>query len=248
MLKFLKAGVGIVSLVSLLSAGENGVHWSYSGKSGPAYWGNLSSDYAMCRLGRNQSPVDIPVYDVYDVDLPPIVFSYHAKSTHVSNGHSIKVTVDPGNFIVVDGEKFKLRQFHFHSPSETRIAGRSFPLEAHFVHVSDSGEIAVIAVLFEKGASNRLLEKIFHRAPAVANIETPLVLSPKEIKSLIPSKNGYFRFNGSLTTPPCSEGVRWLVMKQPLTLSKKTLERFKELIPHPNNRPVQPLNARVVLE
>jgi len=248
MLKILKTGMGILSIVSFLSAAESGAHWSYSGKSGPEHWGNLSADYAMCKLGRNQSPIDIPVYDIYDVDLAPIVFSYHAKSTHVSNGHSVKVEVDPGNFIVVDGEKFRLTQFHFHSPSETRIAGRSFPLEAHFVHVSDNGDIAVIAVLFEEGSSNALLKKIFHRAPAVANIQTPLILSPEEIKSLIPSRNGYIRFNGSLTTPPCSEGVRWLVMKQPLTLSKETLKRFRELVPHPNNRPVQPLNARVILK
>jgi carbonic anhydrase len=224
------------------------VHWSYSGKSAPEYWGDLSPEYAMCKTGKNQSPIDIRSPDAYDVELEPLVFSYYAKSTHVAKDHGVKVAVDPGNFIVVDGIKFKLKQFHFHSPSETMIDGRSFPLEAHFVHVSDDGQIAVIAVLFEYGKKSALIEQIWHKTPALANIENPLVLTPKEIMQFIPKKREYYRYNGSLTTPPCSEGVRWIVMKQPMTVSKEQVRRFKELVPYDNNRPVQPINARVILK
>jgi carbonic anhydrase len=242
--------VGIVFSTTVVCAGgyANPVHWSYSGKSAPEYWGELSSEYALCKTGKNQSPIHIHTHDAYDIDLEPLLFSYYAKSTYVAKEHGVKVAVDPGNFIVVDHIKFKLKQFHFHSPSETMINGRLFPLEAHFVHVSDDGDIAVIAVMFEYGQKNKILEQIFNKTPAIPNIETSLILTPKEIMELIPKNRDYFRYNGSLTTPPCSEGVRWIVMKEPMTLSKSQLRRFKELIPYENNRPVQPINARKILQ
>jgi len=247
--KFISLVAGIVLSATIAQAGEHGgVHWGYPGKSAPEHWGDLSPQYEMCKIGKNQSPVNIRILDAYDVDLEQLIFSYYAKTTHVSKSHGIKVAVDPGNFIVIDGNKFKLKQFHFHSPSETMVNGYSFPLEAHLVHVSDDGQIAVIAVFFDYGNSNPLLERIFSKAPAVENVDTSLVFKPEEIMQLIPENREYYRYNGSLTTPPCTEGVRWIVMKKPLTVSKKQIKRFKELVPYSNNRPVQPLNARFILK
>jgi len=241
---------GIAFSTTMVCAGgyANPVHWSYSGKSAPEYWGDLSSEYALCKTGKNQSPIHIRTHDAYDIDLEPLVFSYYAKSTHVSQDHGLKVTIDPGNFMVIDDIKFKLKSLNFHAPSETVIDGRSFPLEIHFMHVANNGERAILTVLFEYGQSNELLDRIFYKAPALPNIETPLVLTPKEIMELIPKNRDYFRYNGSLTTPPCSEGVRWIVLKQPMTLSKSQMRRFKELIPYNNNRPLQPIHARTILE
>jgi len=249
MKKLLTLVAGFVLSATIAHAGaDTGVHWGYTGMSAPEYWGELSPRYEMCKIGKNQSPVDIRAQDAYDVNLEQLIFSYYAKTTHVSKSHGVKVAVDPGNFIVIDGNKFKLKQFHFHSPSETMLNGRSFPLEAHFVHVSDNGQIAVIAVFFEYGKNNPLLERIFRKAPAVENIESSLVFKPKEIMQLFPENREYYRYNGSLTTPPCTEGVRWIVMKKPLTVSKKQIKRFKELVPYNNNRPIQPVNARVILK
>jgi len=239
----------LVILATIAQAGvDSSVHWGYSGKSAPEYWGELSSKFAMCKTGKNQSPIDIRTQDAYDVDLEQLIFSYYAKTTHVSKAHGVKVTVDPGNFIVLDGNKFKLKQFHFHSPSETMLNGRSFPLEAHFVHVSDDGQIAVVALFFEYGKSNPLLERIFKKAPSVENIESSLVLNPKEIMQFFPKNREYYRYNGSLTTPPCTEGVRWIVMKKATTLSKAQTEQFAKVMVHPNNRPVQAVNARIIAE
>ena len=165
----------------------------------------------------------------------------------VNNGHTVQVGYAPGSTLQLDGTTFELKQFHFHAPSENLIEGKSYPLEGHLVHVSDKGEIAVVAVMFEAGKANPALAAAWSALPAkvgeIQALKTPLVA-----EQLLPENRDYYRFSGSLTTPPCSEGVRWLVMKQPVEVSQAQIDAFKAVMHHPNNRPVQPLNGRVVLQ
>jgi carbonic anhydrase len=237
-------------LSSAVFAGGHGVHWGYKGDTGPEHWGDLSEEFLMCKIGKNQSPIDLRVMDAYDTNLPPLIFSYQSKTTsEINNGHSIQVNIEPGSFLQIDGKRFELKQFHFHTPSENKINGKFFPLEAHFVHVSKEGEIAVVAVMFEHGNANKALETFWNGMPLTAGDVHDIMMPTEVIKELLPSDNReYYRFNGSLTTPPCSEGVRWFVMKKPLQVSEKQVARFESVMHDHNNRPVQPINARVILK
>jgi carbonic anhydrase len=224
-------------------------HWGYTGHTAPQFWGTLNPKYQMCGIGQSQSPIDInPQVSVESKGLTPLNFNYHAESTEViNNGHAIQVNVDTHSSLSIDGKHFTLKQFHFHAPSENTIEGRSFPLEAHFVHLTKQGEIAVVAVLFELGEANEALQKVWDAMPKEAGEKAPLSLDAKAIDSLLAKDKSYYRFSGSLTTPPCSEGVRWFVLKHYTTLSKEQLKQFRAII-HDNNRPVQPIQARKVLK
>ena len=224
------------------------IHWGYSGHGGPEHWGELSSDFKMCMIGKNQSPIDILTKKAYKTHLKPIRFHYATPTQDVvDNGHTEQVDIAPGSYIVVDGIKFELKQFHFHTPSENRINGRSFPLEAHFVHADEHGNLAVVALMFKYGKTNKILEKIWKTMPEKEGKKS-LTMKAQDVKHLLPKNREYYRYNGSLTTPPCSEGVRWLVLKHPVTVSKAQVQKFAKIMGHDNNRPVQPLNARVILK
>jgi carbonic anhydrase len=229
---------------------HSSTHWGYTGHSAPQYWGDIDPKYAMCKQGLNQSPIDITSkVTVETKGLKPILFSYGADAKGVlNNGHSIQVNVDSYSSIDIDGEHFVLKQFHFHTPSENEIDGRSFPLEAHFVHVSDDGKLAVVGVLFELGESNKALQAIWDAMPKEAGKTNELKLSSKMIENLLPKNRDYYYFNGSLTTPPCSEGVKWMVMQNYLTISKEQVQIFLDVMHHPNNRPTMPINARKVFK
>lgn len=220
-------------------------HWSYDGDAAPQNWSKLSPDFHLCEQGKNQSPIDIK--DALQVHPHPLKVSYELPPVNViNNGHSVQVNVQQGDFVTLDGEKFVLQQFHFHSPSENTLNGKSFPMEAHFVHLNKSGEIAVVAVMFETGKANPELEKIWQQMPE--HIGETLALKDKvSLKGLLPKDMTHYRFSGSLTTPPCSEGVRWLVLKQPVTLSEAQLEKFQHSMQHANNRPVQNLHGRTIV-
>jgi carbonic anhydrase len=223
-------------------------HWGYVGSEGPDNWGKLSPEFVTCEVGRNQSPVDIK--DVIDANLPAIKFKYNMLSPAdiVNNGHTVQVNLWSGGEITLDNELFTLKQFHFHTPSENTINGKHFPLEAHLVHLNEKNEIAVVAILFEPGEDDELLATLWKDIPLQAGDSHQLdakALSAMEFEGEL--KN-YYRFNGSLTTPPCSEGVRWIVMKATRHISKAQLSLFEKALIQPNNRPVQPLNARVVVD
>jgi carbonic anhydrase len=223
-----------------------GAHWGYEGAEGPEYWGELAPAFHLCGEGRNQSPIDL--HGFVEASLTPLVFSYHeGVSDIVNNGHTIKLDSKAGSSVEVDGHRYELKQFHFHSPSENRINGKSFPLEAHLVHADEDGNLAVVAVVFEEGEANAALQKAWPHMPEKAGetMALPLHISAA---SLLPDDRDYYRFNGSLTTPPCSEGVLWLVMKQPMSASAEQIARFRHVMHHDNNRPLQPLNARAVLQ
>ena len=229
----------------MVSAGEK-AHWGYSGHEGPEHWGELDPEYSLCSEGKNQSPVNLT--GMIESDLPPITINYKSGGNEIlNNGHTIQVNHNPGSTITVDGNEFELKQFHFHAPSENTIEGHSYPMEAHFVHADKQGNLAVIAVMFKAGEKNAELEKAWAHMPENAGEKRAL---PKSVdaKILLPHDRDYYRFNGSLTTPPCSEGVWWLVMKYFHTASKKQIDKFVHTMHHPNNRPVQPANARAILK
>jgi carbonic anhydrase len=249
MKKGLSLMVGACIAASLAFGGGHGVHWGYSGEGAPEHWGDLSKDFVMCKMGKNQSPIDLRTASAYETDLAPIVFGYHAGSLdEVNNGHSVQVNMRPGSYIMIDGIKFELKQFHFHTPSENTIDGKYFPFEAHFVHVDEKGNIAVVALMFEYGRENEVLARFWNGMPERAGDRRDISLPADEIKKLLPADRSYYRFNGSLTTPPCSEGVRWFVLKKAATISKQQVEQFARVMGEPNNRPVQPLNARCILK
>ncbi|MCB1909413.1 MAG: carbonic anhydrase family protein [Rhodocyclaceae bacterium] len=224
---------------------EDGIHWAYDGHGGPDHWADLSKDFAMCGMGRNQSPVDLvaPV----QAELGAIEFDYPLETSDiVNNGHTVQVNIAPGSSIKVGGRSYLLKQVHFHTPSENRIDGKSFAAEAHFVHADADGNLAVVAVLFDDGASSPALTALDPQLPDRAGKRLPLQAA-SAIAALLPAEREHYEYSGSLTTPPCSEGVRWLVMKQTMTMSAGQRETLARLMNGPNNRPVQPLNARLVL-
>lgn len=225
---------------------KDDAHWTYEGKEGPSHWGKLKSEFATCETGRNQSPINIDA--TIDAPLPRLkVIQKYPAIDIVNNGHTVQVNFKKGNSLDVDGTKFQMKQVHFHAPSENTIRGKSFPLEAHFVHADANGNLAVIGVMFQEGKPNTGLTKLWVKMPN--DLNKPATLKAKVIADeMTPINRDYYRFNGSLTTPPCSEGVRWLLMKTPLTASKEQIEAFKLAVKHDNNRPVQPLNARIIVE
>ncbi len=219
------------------------VHWEYNGAGAPSNWGDLKPEFHTCKDGVNQSPIDLKGF--VDAKLPELAFDYKSASTEIlNNGHTIQVNIAGGSTIEIDGIKFELKQFHFHTPSENNINGKSFPLEAHFVHASKDGELAVVALMFEEGDENKMLGKLWAKMPMKSGEKSKLEIA--DVTSLLPKDRDYYRFNGSLTTPPCTEGVRWIVLKKSTTLSKAQADKFAKVMVHPNNRPIQPVNARII--
>lgn len=220
-------------------------HWTYSGEEGPENWAKLTPEFGACS-GKNQSPIDLSGF--IEAELAPIKVSYLPGGNEIwNNGHTVQVNYAEGSSIAVDGIQFDLKQFHFHAPSENLIKGQSYAMEAHFVHMDKEGNIAVVALMFEEGGENTALEKLWSSMPKNAGDRKALP-SPFAAGDLLPANPDYYRFNGSLTTPPCTEGVRWLVLKEPVTASKEQVEAFSHVMHHPNNRPVQSVNARPVLQ
>jgi carbonic anhydrase len=221
-------------------------HWGYSGEAGPENWSKLEPEFAMCGEGRNQSPIDLRGF--IEAELKPLQMDYQDGATEIlNNGHAIQVNYASGSVLTVDGHSFELKQFHFHSPSENTIEGKSFPIECHLVHSDKDGNLAVVAIMFEEGSANPLLEKLWAKMPSKEGGKAGLS-EKHNVTSLLPTDRDYYRFNGSLTTPPCSEGVWWLVLKSPVNASKDQVQQFSTTMGFANNRPVHPVNARPILE
>lgn len=220
--------------------------WGYEGEHGPDHWAQLDPANAMCGLGKNQSPIDLNGF--IEAKLPPLRMKYQAGASEiVHNGHTLQINYAPGSTLEVDGRTFELLQVHFHSPSENHIRGKSFPLEAHMVHKDKDGNLAVVALMYQEGAANAELAKFWAKVPAKAGDKVALPAG-LNVAGMLPRKTDYYRFDGSLTTPPCSEGVRWFVMKTPLAVSKDQVAAFGQALGFANNRPVQPVHARTVLQ
>ncbi|MEB6334133.1 carbonic anhydrase [Serratia rhizosphaerae] len=221
-------------------------HWSYDGDEGPDHWGKLTQDFSLCSTGKNQSPVNIQSalkthHGKLNLTFQP------GKQQIANNGHSIQINVSEGNTLTLDNTTYTLQQFHFHSPSENEIDGKRFPLEAHFVYQDNGGALAVLALMFNQGAANTQLAQAWKQMPTDVG-KTAALFPPMDIKALLPKKFNYFRFSGSLTTPPCSEGVIWMVLNKPATASAQQISQFTSVIHHTNNRPIQPLNGRIIID
>ena len=221
-------------------------HWSYGGSTGPGHWGDLESDYAVCKTGTLQSPIDIHKAD--RTNLPTLEFDYHdVPLTIVNNGHTIQVDYAPGSFVRVDGRQYQLVQFHFHHPSEEKVDGHAYDMVAHLVHKDAEGHLAVVAVLLAKGQANPLVQTLWDHVPRQVAHEDTLPDLRVNAADLLPKHLGYFEFDGSLTTPPCTEGVRWIVLRESQAISPSEIAAFANLY-HNNARPTQPSNGRVVKE
>ncbi|NPA87271.1 MAG: carbonic anhydrase family protein [Epsilonproteobacteria bacterium] len=247
-MKKLLASLAISAMTAGTLMASNYAHgtWSYSGKTGPEYWGDLKKEYIMCKIGKNQSPIDVS--GAVSATLTPLNIYYDVKAkTFLNNGHTVKAEMKDGAKLYIDGKEFKLLQFHFHTPSENTINGEYFPMEAHFVHSTKDGELAVVAVMFKIGKYNPALQKLVDNMPKKPGVKNNLCPANLKAKDLLPKSLEYYRFNGSLTTPPCSEGVRWFVLKQPVEVSEKQIKAFEKVMGK-NNRPLQPINARVILK
>ncbi len=218
--------------------------WGYTGNIGPANWADLSPEYSLAKSGKRQSPIDIK--SSRSGPLPKIKFQYQpAPVRMVYNGHTIEEEEQEGSTITVGDDSYGLKQFHFHSPSEHTVDGKSFSMEMHLVHKADSGQVAVVAVLIEQVDSpNESFASLLETLPTKAN---PRIASSRQVDaaSLLPTNRGYFAYEGSFTTPPCTEGVKWYVLQQPIGLSKKQIDAFRKTIDG-NNRPIQPRHDRII--
>lgn len=244
-MKLITLSTLLLSCISISSMAAD-VHWQYSGEHGASHWGELSKKFNTCSSGVNQSPINIT--STIEADLPALTINYQASNVElVNNGHTIQANIKGENTFTNDAGKFDLLQFHFHAPSENTINGKSFPLETHFVHADEKGNLAVIGVMFEEGEENKTLATLWNKMPEKVKAKQALSGMLQSL-SLMPSSKDYYRFNGSLTTPPCSEGVRWFVLKQPIQASKAQINQFRQVMGGDTNRPVQAVNARIILQ
>jgi len=218
-------------------------HWGYEGPGGPESWASLDREFGLCESGVQQSPIDIPTSTAFRVGLDDLVLDWNPSDlTLVNNGHSIQANVAPGNRTVIDGVSHDLLQFHFHKPSEHEVDSEVFPMELHFVHADDEGSLAVVGVLLEAGAANPAYDVLWADQPG-EGVETDI--ADFDMTSLLPADLGRFRYTGSLTTPPCSEGVNWNVLAEPASMSADQIANF---LYEGNARPVQGLGSRTVLQ
>jgi len=221
-------------------------HWSYEGEGGPKHWGSLDPAFATCKIGHNQSPIDISNPKL--ADLPELKFAYEAVPLSiVNNGHTIMINYAPGSTLTVGDKTYTLKQFHFHHPSEEHVSGKGFDLVAHLVHSDSDGHLAVVAILFKVGALNPLLETLWKNVPPELDKTVESSTISVNVEELMPRQHSYYTYGGSLTTPPCTEGVTWYILKSTSNLSNEQLATITKLYPH-DNRPTQKLNHREVLE
>ncbi|MDR0529678.1 MAG: carbonic anhydrase family protein [Zoogloeaceae bacterium] len=236
-LAFAAGAVGAEEHVS----GQNA--WSYHGNTGPEHWGNLSSASSLCAKGMRQSPVDFIAEASMGLYKP---FAFDYRTTHfqvVNNGHTVEGhATESRNRLDYGSSMFVLEQFHMHAPSEHSFEGRHYPLEIHLVHRSASGEVTVLAVLVLQGHENRALADLFRNLPARTHDEIAVTLNTEVF---LPHTQEAFEYIGSLTTPPCTENVNWIVLRQPIELSEEQIKAFRSLYSE-NRRPVQPLHQRIV--
>lgn len=236
-------GVGFASPVT--AANNQTVDWEYKGEKGFEHWAELSPEFQACQQGTEQSPIDLQ--QATQTDPTTLKFNYSSSPLKVvHNGHTIQVNCAPENTLVLDGKTFNLLQFHFHHPSEHWLTGQPFPMELHLVHRSETGELAVLGIFLQQGQANSALQPIWEAMPTQAGPEKVVPGVRVDLAKLLPSDRKFERYRGSLTTPPCSEGVTWLVMEQPLEVSAAQIQQFTQVIGL-NARPVQALNRRSLL-
>lgn len=237
--------VGMITSVSPALA-EGPVHWSYEGAEGPEHWGELSPDFAACSTGTEQTPIEVPSTTV--VNPADITFNYQPTALNIlNNGHTVQVNYDQGSSIEVGGKTYNLLQFHFHTPSEHTMDNQHTDLELHLVHQSADKQLAVVGVMLKRGSDNPAYAPVFGNMPAQVSEAAPVSGVTVNAADLLPAERTYYRYNGSLTTPPCSEGVQWLLMNTPVELSEAQVTAFQQIF-HGNARPIQPINERTFFQ
>jgi carbonic anhydrase len=220
-------------------------HWAYNGIEGPEHWGMLTPAYMACEAGSHQSPIDIRMAHHANAR-EALAFEYHPMGLRVvNNGHTIQVNAPPGNVLRLNGERYTLRQFHFHQPSEHHVEGKGYAMELHLVHQGPVGQVVVVAVLMEEGSENHVLARFWTRLPKRVGEESTVV--GLNAADLLPTQTHYYTYEGSLTTPPCTEGVRWIVLKEPVQVSPEQATQFGVIVGH-DARPLQLLHEREVRE
>jgi carbonic anhydrase len=220
-------------------------HWDYAGAHGPAHWSKLDPAFSTCATGQRQSPINVT--GGLQVEMEPVAFDYKpSRWAVVDNGHTLQVNLPPGNSIIAAGKTYELLQFHFHKPAEERVDGKGFAMVAHLVHKSADGKLAVVAVLMQPGAANGLVQSVWNNIPLEKN-EPAEAAATMDVSQLLPARREFYTYMGSLTTPPCSEGVTWIVMKEPVQLAAAQVATFGKLYPM-NARPIQARKGRTIKE
>lgn len=246
--------IAMLLLAPVLAANAATPHWSYEGEAGPDAWSELSPEFAVCGAGQAQSPIDLTAAtdiashaDLRGTFGPAMIRESGGvrASGAIHNGHTIQVNDSGADALIVGDESFDLAQFHFHAPSEHTVRGRHAAMEMHLVHKSATGNLAVVGVLIEAGAENLAFAPFWSKLPARAGDTSQFENVVVNLDDLLPASRSVCRYSGSLTTPPCSEGVQWFVLKEPITLSQEQIDAFTSRI-EGNNRPVRPLNGRTV--
>src|SRR5215469_1339443 len=246
LLRTLGAGLLTCTVCSALRppSARADVHWSYSGAGGPDHWGTLESDFAVCASGSQQSPVNIA--GAVPTSIGELEIDYRPTELKIlNNGHTVQVNYDDGSTLAVRGSAYMIKQFHFHTPSEHTVDGKHADMELHIVHQDTSNNYAVLGVFMDEGAENKTLKAIWSAMPFKETGEKTITGIWINVADLLPAARGYYEYTGSLTTPPCSQSVRWLVLSQSIALSSAQIATFRRAFPM-NARPVQPLNSRTI--
>lgn len=233
-----------VPVESALHHSSDSPHWTYDGEQGMDHWGMLSRGYMTCESGSHQSPIDIMMPAE---DRAPERLQFHYRRADIQtmhNGHSIQVKVSPGSELQVNGRTYQLMQFHFHEPSEHHIEGKASPFELHLVHRDGIGHIVVVSLLADLGVGHPVLSTLWSSLPMHAGESAPS--RQLDLSALIPNNLHHFAYHGSLTTPPCTEGVHWIVMKDKISIAQAQIDQFVVLVGH-NSRAIQPIHDRQVL-
>jgi carbonic anhydrase len=250
---FAFASVVIISVNSGVAYSENKQgqqsHWGYTGKYGPGGWSKIGNENQVCAMGQTQSPIDINENSAKkDKSLPQLIFSYLGIPLKIwNNGHTIQVNYPKGSNVKIGSVTYDLLQFHFHTPSEHALDGKRADMEVHFVNAKEDGSLAVVGVLMKKGKKNESLEALFDHLPKKEGPEETVADAKLNPMDFLPKDNEYYTYQGSLTTPPCSERVSWFVMKDEIEVSSDQIKKFRKIFAM-NARPLQALSKRVIEE
>lgn len=224
---------------------DNHAGWSYSGDTGPEYWGDVEGA-SSCKIGQEQSPINIARVTASAKDAPAFNYSQAANLRITDNGHTVVYTpATSNNHITIDNESFELKQFHYHTPSEHQFGGQNYPAEVHFVHANNAGNLAVVGLMLEQGAANGIMRILLNGTQLSSENQVEFTANKVNLSALVPAMPTFYHYKGSLTTPPCSEQVQWYVVKQPLALASDQLAIMTDLY-QGNNRPIQPQGSRTV--
>jgi carbonic anhydrase len=224
--------------------------WDYEGPRGAEHWSTLDPAYALCNTGKQQSPIDIR--GTKKAQLPPLRFEHINEPVGyvINNGHTIRIdyhdAAGTGSFLVVGEKRHQLTQFHFHRPAEERVRGKQYDMVLHLMHKADDGEVVGVAVFLKEGHANATIQQVWDYMPEKEGQRAAPGAS-LDPAGMLPPNTGYYLYTGSQTAPPCSEGIKWIVLKTPMNVSAAQIKAFAALYPH-DVRPLQPLYGRVVQE